>query len=165
SDLYARKAALRLSIIDSSLTFNKLLLQIEMKKNILIENLNSRLNKTNFDIEQLSEELGLNESKLDQLPLAESEHVRIQRIYKLNNDFYNYLLEKRSEASIAQASNIPKAKILEPASEYTVSFVGPFNINFYLLNFGLTFSLPFVLVLNLFLTSNKIIEKNDIENT
>jgi len=165
SELYARKAALRLSIIDSSLTFSKLLLQIEMKKNILIENLNSRLNKINFDIEQLSEELGLNESKLDRLPLAESESVRIQRIYKLNNDFYNYLLQKRSEASIAQASNIPKAKILEPASEYTVSYVGPFNANFYLLNFGLAFSLPFLLILILFLTSNKIIEKSDIENT
>ncbi len=110
SDLYSRKAALRLSVIDSSLTFNKLLLQIEMKKNILIENLNSRLNKINFDIEQLSEELGLNESKLDKLPLAESESVRIQRIYKLNNDFYNYLLEKRSEASICLLYTSPSPR-------------------------------------------------------
>lgn len=120
--------------------------------------------QTKFTLDQLKEQLLTIDNKLGELPTIESEYTRINRIYNLNNDFYNYLLQKRSEAAMAEASNVPKAKVLEPASKYTVSYAGINSSSVYTLNIGIALVIPFLIVLLLFLFNTKIMEKGDIES-
>ncbi|HEY9083417.1 MAG TPA: polysaccharide biosynthesis tyrosine autokinase [Vicingaceae bacterium] len=162
--LYVQKNRLETQASDSSTSYQLLVEQIKTTKNILIANIESRLMQTKFTLDQLTEQLVDVDGKLKQMPAAESEFIRMNRIYELNNGFYNYLLQKRSEAAMAEASNVPKAKILEPASSYTVSYVGIVPSSVYTFNFGVAFAIPFLMVLLIFLFNTKIMEKGDIES-
>ncbi|MGE3654362.1 MAG: polysaccharide biosynthesis tyrosine autokinase, partial [Flavobacteriales bacterium] len=164
TELYTKKNRLETEVNDSSSTYHLLLSEIQITKNILVSNLQSRLDKTKFELDQLKEQAVNIDGKLSQLPNAEANFVRIDRIFNLNNTFYNYLLQKRSEAALAQASNVPKAKVLESASDYTVAFVGPVSKSIYTFNLSIAFMLPFLFVLFQFIFNNKIFEKKDIES-
>lgn len=163
-DMYSRKNSLETQISDSSTVYQLLVDQIKTKKQVLSANIESRLLQTKFKLDQLEEQLVNLDDKLIDLPYAESEYIRIDRIYNLNNEFYNYLLQKRSEAAMAEASNVPNAKVIEPASDYTVSYVGIVPKNIYLTNLAIAFILPFLFVLLIFLFNTKIMEKADVES-
>jgi hypothetical protein len=54
-------------------------------------------------------------AKIQKLPVTEKQMLNIQRKFELNDNIYTYLLEKRAEAGIAKASNIPDNKIIDRA--------------------------------------------------
>lgn len=128
--LYNRKKQLETAAKDSNTTYQLLIDQIKTNREILSANIESRLLQTQFKLDQLKEQLLNIDGMLTNLPAAESEYIRIDRIYNLNNEFYNYLLQKRSEAAVAEASNVPNAKIVESASDYTVAYVGQIKTAF-----------------------------------
>ena len=39
----------------------------------------------------------------------------MQRDFNLNNELYTFMLQKKAEASISLASNIPQVQIVDPA--------------------------------------------------
>lgn len=162
--MYVQKNKLETQASDSSTAFRLLLNQIQTSKKVLAANLESRMMQTQFTMERLEEQIVDYDNKLKQMPTVEAEFIRMSRLYELNNNFYNYLLQKRSEAAMAEASNVPKAKVLEPASKYTVSYIGIVPRNVYLLNIVAALILVVILVFLLFLFNNKIMEKNDIES-
>jgi uncharacterized protein involved in exopolysaccharide biosynthesis len=49
-------------------------------------------------------------------PVRERKLINIQRGFELNNTVYTYMLEKRSEASIAKRSNVPGNRIIDRAN-------------------------------------------------
>ncbi len=55
------------------------------------------------------------EAEISRLPLTQRLLGNIERKYRLNDAIYNYLLEKRAEAKITKASNLPDDIIIEPA--------------------------------------------------
>src|SRR5512133_3950046 len=65
----------------------------------------------------------------------------IERNYRLNDAIYNYLLEKRAEAKISQASNLPDNIIVEPARLQGVIF--PNTRKNYMFAFALGMIIPF----------------------
>lgn len=161
---YSQKKRLETQAKDSSTSYKLLVEQIKTNKQILTANIESRLMQKKFQLDQLKEQLFNIDGRLSQLPSAEAEFIRMSRIYDLNNNFYNYLLQKRSEAAMAEASNVPKAKILEPASDYTVSYVGIIPNSIYTFNLGVALAISFLIVLLLFLFNTKIMEKGDVES-
>jgi capsular exopolysaccharide synthesis family protein len=66
------------------------------------------LNELNYRAEKISREIS-------KLPRTELNMVSMQRKFNLNDVIYTFLLQKRSEAAIALASNYPDYEILEPA--------------------------------------------------
>ena len=163
--LYSKKRRLETEVNDSTLVYQLLIEEIVTTREILSANISSRLMQTKFELDRMKEQLLNSNSKLAELPLAESQYVRFNRIYQINNGFYNYLLQKRSEAAVAEASNVPSAKVIEPASDYTVSYAGIDSKSIYMFNMGVAFAFPFLVVLLLFLFNNLIMEKGDIEST
>ena len=54
-------------------------------------------------------------SDLQDLPAKELMMINFERAYKINDNYYTFLLQKQSEAQIRKASNVPDNKILQKA--------------------------------------------------
>ena len=89
--------------------------QMEKVRNMLLEVLRNvrsvyDLDRTSFN-EQYAKALA--ESRL--LPEKENAMINMEREYKINDNYYTFLLQKRSEAQIRKASNSPDNSILQQA--------------------------------------------------
>jgi tyrosine-protein kinase Etk/Wzc len=87
--------------------------QIENFKNDLSENLKYLINTNEVALNTIQERLRLVNIEIVKLPGTERKLVGIERKFKLNDQIYTFLLEKRAEAQIAKASNIPDYEIIE----------------------------------------------------
>lgn len=72
------------------------------------EQLHRELNDYNIQIKEL-------EKQVEKLPKTERQLVGIERKFQINDAIYTFLLQKRAEAQIAKASNLPEHEIVEPA--------------------------------------------------
>ena len=91
--------------------------KIEHAHEALRENIRNciiNINRTKDDIEQ---KRFLNEDEFNKLPSIERRFVTIQRQFDLNNTIYTYLLEKRAEAGIAQASTLADNRVIDYAQQ------------------------------------------------
>ncbi|MCC6690619.1 MAG: polysaccharide biosynthesis tyrosine autokinase [Bacteroidia bacterium] len=163
-DLYLKRSNYAFSTTDKSGTFQQVQIEISAAKQILTENLKSELEKLKFDMDQLNSQLSTAENKLAQIPPAEREYTTLKRKYSLSNNLYTFLLQKRSEASIAKAASISKVQVLDWATKYRVSYIGitPASVYTSYIFLGLALAVGIVLLLLLFNT--RIIDKNDIES-
>lgn len=89
--------------------------QMEKVRNMLLEVLRNvrsvyDLDRTSFN-EQYAKVMG--ESRL--LPEKENAMINMEREYKISDNYYTFLLQKRSEAQIRKASNSPDNSILQQA--------------------------------------------------
>jgi len=62
---------------------------------------------------------------INQLPETERQLFGIERKFKLNDNTYTFLLEKRAEAQIAKASNLPDNEIVENCKDETCGPISP----------------------------------------
>ena len=70
---------------------------------------------TSISIDEMNKRIKKTEAEISRLPLTQRLLGNIERKYRLNDAIYNYLLEKRAEAKITKASNLPDDIIIEPA--------------------------------------------------
>jgi len=97
---------------------------LSLKINIL-EALKSLLNQIQDKQEDLDQETLNLERKLAVLPAQEREFLRYQNRYTVNEQYSTYLMQKRYEARIQKASNVPDNYVLEPPKQAG----GPINTN------------------------------------
>ena len=88
-------------IKDLNLSILELLQNVDNNAQLLIEDLQERINKIT--------------GTFSSLPQTEQNLLRIQREFSLNEELYTFLLEKRAESAITRASNTPSNKIIESA--------------------------------------------------
>jgi capsular exopolysaccharide synthesis family protein len=96
--------------------------------------------------------------------LTDKERIiqNIQRHYQINENYYNFLLQKRADAQIKKASNSPDNIILDKASVNGIINVGTKgNVYYSYLLIGLI--IPFIFVILRTLLDNTIKTKRDIE--
>ncbi len=107
------------NLIDRNQQKSPFLKNLEIK----IENLqNNIVENIKFSKESLKRELGKFEDQINELevqvqslPKTERKLVGIERRFQINDAIYTFLLQKRSEAQIAKAGNLPEHEIVEPA--------------------------------------------------
>jgi len=97
------------------------------------------------------------------LPLNERQQINIEREYKLNNELYTFLLEKRAEAGITKASNVADNKILDIARPENANQLTPKRSQNYLIALVLGLGIPGAVILLLDFLNTKIEDKKDIE--
>jgi tyrosine-protein kinase Etk/Wzc len=89
-------------------------IRIENLKDVIAENINFSLATIRNELEELNGRIsGLNR-EFAVLPTAQRELLDIERRFNLNDAIYTNLLERRIQAQIVKASNLPNAKIIEP---------------------------------------------------
>ncbi|MBK7212875.1 MAG: polysaccharide biosynthesis tyrosine autokinase [Bacteroidales bacterium] len=140
----------------------KLDIQIANIKKTITENISAVQQTTSISLDEMDKRIRKIEGQISNLPKTQRELGGIERKYKLNDAIFNYLLEKRAEAKITKASNLPDDIILEPARN-----LGPISPNTkknYVFAFVLGLGLPFGFFLLKNILNDKLTPQDNIEH-
>ncbi len=160
--LNAEKTSLIENNQEKSPYLRKLNIRIENLKNTISENIKYVIKTTEIAIQDVNSRInGLN-AEINRLPKTERELFGIEREFNLNNQIYTYLLEKRAEAQIAKASNLPDAEIIEPAGIIGNNPVAPRKKLNYILGILLGLIIPFSIIRIKDILYNKIKDKDEL---
>jgi len=91
-------------------------------KNSVSENIKFIINSTQVAVNDLNDDIARSRYEEYKLPQTQRRLVEIERKFNLNDAVYTFLLQKRAEAQIAKASNLPDSEIIEPASYRSRAF-------------------------------------------
>jgi capsular exopolysaccharide synthesis family protein len=141
----------------------KLTIQIENTRKTITENISSVQKTTDIAIDEMNKRIRRVESEISRLPKTQRQLGGIERKYRLNDAIYNYLLEKRAEAKITQASNMPDNLIIEPARMVGSGPISPNARMNYLVGLFLGLAVPFGFLTAKSLLNNKIESQESIE--
>ena len=136
-------------------------LKIESTKRALIENVKNIVNLSNISIKELDKRIASVQSEVNKLPATERNLINIERKFKINDQIYTFLLQKRAESAIAKASNIPDNKIIDKAR--SAEKVYPKTTLNYIIAFILGLLIPIIYLFIKDFMNNTIIEKTDVE--
>ncbi|NHE56136.1 GumC family protein [Cyclobacterium plantarum] len=136
--------------------------QIERLKENIFENIENLIANTNSKKREYQEKLSGFDRQFSKLPQAESSYSNIFREFKLRENLYTYLLEKRAEAGIAKASNVPDNSIVDYAKRGVLIF--PKKTQNYSYAIGLGFFLPLGFLLIFHYLNNRIMDQIQLKN-
>ena len=137
--------------------------ELELLKTSLKEQVRTGKNLNEINKQKLNQEIAVIEKEINRLPQNERSLVNIEREYKLNNELYTFLLEKRAEAGITKASNVSKNKVLDRAIAQNAQQQTPKRSQNYLIALVLGLGIPGGIILLFEFFNNKIEDKKDIE--
>jgi tyrosine-protein kinase Etk/Wzc len=137
--------------------------KIKLQKQTIIENVRNSLNTLNLTQNELNYRAEKLSKEISKLPRTELNMVSMQRKFNLTDAIYTFLLQKRSEAAITMASNIPDYEILEPARETASIVLSPKKKLNWAMAIFLAMMIPtgFIILKDFF--SEKITRVRDVE--
>ncbi len=91
-------------------------IRIKNQKNLLQETINNEESSLKNQSRELEKLINDADYKLGKIPGQQAEYGRLQRLFTINEKFYNLLLEKKAEFSITKAGYVPKHVVLQEAS-------------------------------------------------
>ncbi|MBN1415996.1 MAG: polysaccharide biosynthesis tyrosine autokinase [Bacteroidales bacterium] len=147
-----------------NLYLNNINLQIENLRKTLRENVTNTLNTLDMSVNEINYRISKLSSQISQMPKTELQLKGIERKFKINDEIYTFLLQKRSEAQIERASSLPDYEIIDPARIAVVSKISPMNTLNYLIALVLAFLLPSLAIFGYDFLNNKISEGDEVES-
>ncbi|WP_264520812.1 polysaccharide biosynthesis tyrosine autokinase [Flavobacterium sp. N1994] len=138
--------------------------EIQSVKKVLLENINSYRNALLYDLNLANQKISVVEAEISKLPENKQEWLKLSRKYNLSDNIYNTFLQKRSEASIVKAANLPDIQIIDPAKDVGGGLLGPKTSVNYVLAFFMGIIIPLVLVFFIFFISNSVQNIEDISS-
>lgn len=142
---------------------NKLNIKIENIKRTIADNISAVRQTTEISLDEMNKRIGKIEGQISKMPKTEQQLGGFERKYRLNDAIYNYLLEKRAEAKITKASNLPDDIIIEPAKLVGSGPISPNTTKNYMMAFILGMGLPFSFLIVRKALNNKIESQESIE--
>ncbi|WP_163714686.1 GumC family protein [Mangrovibacterium lignilyticum] len=146
SELYSKKEALSYSLQDKNPSLVIVDRELEYTRKSLQENLNNLVFNTQRELDGLNREIYEVKAQLSDVPRTEQDLVNIKRLVDLNNELYNFLLQRRAEAEITKAANLPEIEVLDPAQLVTKTKVGPRSLVNLLMGSMLGFFIPLMVI-------------------
>lgn len=162
SELSNERQNLKLSLKDGNPTLTQLDVKIRNVKNGLVEKVNSLLATNKLANEDINEQVNDIEAKIALLPSNEQQLFNKTKVYDLLDKMYTYLSEKKSEASIAKASNISDCKIVDPALSINAELKQPKPKMNYALGLILGILIPLITIILRDYFDNKIRTLKDL---
>ncbi|MFO7620062.1 MAG: polysaccharide biosynthesis tyrosine autokinase [Bacteroidales bacterium] len=162
--LNAERSAILSNKAEKNLFLGQLENRINLQRQAITENVKNNLNTLNLTQNELNARAEKISRQISSLPRTELNMVSMQRKFNLTDAIYTFLLQKRSEAAIAMASNYPDYEILEPARDIAKVIVAPRKMINWMLAFFLAFMIPtaFIILKNFF--NEKIATVSDAEH-
>ncbi len=139
-------------------------LQIENLKNTIKENVSNSLKSLEMSINEINYRINKLSGQISQMPKTELQLLGIERKFKLNDAIYTFLLQKRSEAQIARASNLPDYEIVDNATEVRSSSVAPKTKLNYIIALFIAILLPTSFLMVRDFLNTKIVDIQELEN-
>ncbi len=114
-NLNTEKTSLSFSAQNDNPAVHILELKVDNTKKALIETLKNIIKASEIAMNDNQSRLNRLQILVNKLPSNERSLVNIQRKFLLNENIYNYLMQKRIEAGIAKAANLADNKIINKA--------------------------------------------------
>jgi capsular exopolysaccharide synthesis family protein len=121
----SQKAAILSNKSEKNLFLGQIDNKIKSITQQIIENATNSLNTLTLTQNELNYRAEKLSGEISRLPKTELNMVSMQRKFNLSDAIYTFLLQKRSEAAITRASNIPDYEIMEPARETSAAVLSP----------------------------------------
>lgn len=163
SGLQKQKKQLSINLYEASGPLKAIEENIAEVRVAIRENISGGLGNTVRLIAEVDKKLDDIEAEIKRLPSTEREMINFQRQFDINNTVYTFLLEKRAEAGIARASNVPDNRIIDRAGLYSSSRIKPKERQNFIIAFILGLAIPLFLIMVIDYLNNKIIDAKDIE--
>lgn len=160
SRLYSERARLLLTTTERSPLVQSTNMKISKARSTLRENIRSMQSASNILLDDIGRRISQNERRISELPQTERELLNIQRRFNLNDATYTFLLEKRAEAGIAMASNVPDNQVIDNAR--FDGQVAPQTTRNYAIALMLGFFLPLGFIIIKDFLNTKILDKKEI---
>ncbi len=134
--------------------------RVKNTKEALKETLKGLRRANNLAISENQRQIARVNSQASILPTTERQMLGIERKFKLNDELYTYLLEKRSELLMQKASNRPDNEVIDSAStEYSMQ-VAPNSNMIYFLSLFAGAGIPLLILFLLKILNNKLQEED-----
>jgi capsular exopolysaccharide synthesis family protein len=117
---YIGLVAQRTRLIENQQTKSPLLSQVESRignlRRTIRENVRYALNIAQQDLRKSESRLATLEQQIRQLPETQRNLITYRRDFRLNDETYTYLMQKKAESQIARVSNLPDYEVFDPPS-------------------------------------------------
>jgi capsular exopolysaccharide synthesis family protein len=163
SELQVQKKQLKYNFSDDQPAITYADGRIEETRIELYENVKSNIANTGRISSDIDARISDVEKEMNRLPGTERRYINIQRTFDLNNTVYTYMLEKRSEAGIARASNVSGNRIIDVAEPFNSAMIKPQGSRNYMIALLLGLIIPGLYIFIADFLNNKIVDKKDIE--
>jgi len=163
SDLYTKREVMSYSVKDKAPSQQMLLKEIKLTQSNLSEVANNLLANAQLELQNLRTRQGGVSSQLSVLPQTEQRLVNLKRRFEMNTELYNFLVKLRTESAITYASNLPDAKVLDPARLETTKLSSPKTAINYLVAIILGLLIPFGVIKTSDYLNNSIKTKEEVE--
>ena len=161
-ELSVKRSSLKYSLKECAPAFYDLDTSINSLKTVLLENIFSYRSALNIEKKSVDKRLDKIESELSTLPEDQQQLINIERKYNLSSELYDLFLGKRSEAALIKAANVSDLITIDEAKDVGGGLIGPDKQLNYIIAIGLSFLLPTLIIVVLFLLNNKITGPEDI---
>ncbi|MFM9143515.1 MAG: GumC family protein, partial [Bacteroidota bacterium] len=161
SKLYAERKVLGLSSRRSNPYLEQMDEKIRLTTSAVRENLRNLVQNAQSVIRDLDARVKSTEGLLSTLPRTERDLVNIKRKFTLNENLYVYLLQKRAEAGITMAANLPDARVIDAAKKEKQ--IAPNKATNYALGALLGLLVPVAVVLVRDSLQNALIDRSEVE--
>ncbi|MBI9060948.1 MAG: polysaccharide biosynthesis tyrosine autokinase [Marinilabiliaceae bacterium] len=160
SALNAEKASLQFNSKIENPSITRISRQIETLKNSILQQAKSNINTTTTALADIDTRLMQLSRQIRRLPKTEQIQFDIERKFQSTDNMYTYLMERRSEAQLAKASNMPDNEIIEAASPR--GKVAPDQKRFIIIVVLLGLFFPAVIIFAVVFFNNKVLSKEDL---
>ena len=117
---YINLVAQRNRLIENNQTKSPLLKQVESRignlRKTIRENVRYSLNIAEQNLQKSETRLNEIQQKIRELPETQRNLMTYNREFRLNDETYTYLMQKKAESQIARASNLPDYEVFDPPS-------------------------------------------------
>ncbi|MDB5273812.1 MAG: wzc [Chitinophagaceae bacterium] len=158
--LNSSQATLKFSAKEKNPTYGILELKIKNARKALVENIRNVLVSSEILLDDNANRLAQARSVVMMLPGKEMSLTKIKRKFNLNDNIYNYLLQKRTDASITKAANTPDNMVVNEA--YLTGRISPDEKKIHFLSVLIALLLPSLFVGFKILMNNRVSSKEMI---
>ncbi len=117
---YIGLVAQRTRLVENEQTKSPMLNQVESRisnlRRTIRENVRYALNIAEQDLRKAESRLSTIQQQIRQLPETQRNLVNYRRDFRLNDETYTYLMQKKAESQIARISNLPDYEVFDPPS-------------------------------------------------
>ncbi|NPA37506.1 MAG: polysaccharide biosynthesis tyrosine autokinase [Chlorobi bacterium] len=161
STLNAEKASLLFNSSKENPNVTRIDRRIKTIKNSIVENTKNLVTTTQRRLDDIDNRLMKLSYEIRKLPKTEQMLADIQRKFEMNDELHTHLLERRANAQLAKAANMPDNEIIEYAMPH--GQVKPDKTRSIIIVFLLGLFFPSVIIFLIIFLNDKVQDKDDLE--
>lgn len=164
SQLYSERQVLEYTATGDNPSLQIVNMKIRNTITALGDNVYNLIESSQIEMTEVNKEIAKVDANIKKLPSTERELLNIQRKFNLNDNIYNFLLQKRAEVGITKAANIPDLKFIDYALVENTVLKSPKKMFNYAIAIFIGLFIPGLIIIVLDYTNETIGTREEIEN-